>query len=31
MMREGLGDLEHQTMLALLHLGEDAYTAPFVL
>ena len=30
MMRERLGDLEHQTMLALLHLGEDAYAAPIV-
>jgi DNA-binding PadR family transcriptional regulator len=30
MSREGLGDLEHQTMLALLHLGDDAYTAPIV-
>ena len=27
MAREGLGELEHQTMLALLQLGEDAYTA----
>lgn len=30
MSREGLGELEHQTMLALLHLDEDAYTAPIV-
>jgi len=30
MGRDGLGDLEHQTMLALLHLGEDAYTASIV-
>ena len=28
MGREGLGELEHQTMLALLQLGENAYTAP---
>jgi len=28
MARGGLGELEHQTMLALLGLGEDAYTAP---
>jgi DNA-binding PadR family transcriptional regulator len=28
--RDGLGELEHQTMLALLHLGEDAYTASIV-
>ena len=28
MARDGLGELEHQTMLALLRLGEDAYTAP---
>lgn len=30
MGREGLGDLEHQAMLALLRLGEDTYTAPIV-
>lgn len=30
MSREGLGELEHQTMLALLRLGDDAYTAPIV-
>jgi len=30
MGRGGLGELEHQVMLALLHLGEDAYTAPIV-
>jgi PadR family transcriptional regulator PadR len=30
MGREGLGDLEHQAMLALLRLGEDTYTAPVV-
>ena len=28
MARDGLGELEHQTMLALLRLKEDAYTAP---
>jgi DNA-binding PadR family transcriptional regulator len=28
MAREGLGEFEHQTMLALLQLGDDAYTAP---
>lgn len=28
MARDGLGELEHQTMLALLGLGDDAYTAP---
>ena len=27
MARDGLGELEHQTMLALLRLGQDAYTA----
>lgn len=30
MGRGGLGELEHQAMLALLHLGEDSYTAPIV-
>jgi len=30
MGRDGLGELEHQTMLALLRLGEDSYTAPIV-
>ena len=30
MGRDGLGDLEHQVMLALLRLGETAYTAPIV-
>ena len=30
MGRDGLGELEHQAMLALLRLGEDAYTAPIV-
>lgn len=30
MGREGLGELEHQAMLALLHLKEDTYTAPIV-
>ena len=28
MARDGLGELEHQTMLALLQLGDEAYTAP---
>ena len=27
MARDGLGELEHQTMLALLRLRQDAYTA----
>lgn len=31
MTREILGEFEHQTMLALLRLGEDAYSAPIVL
>ena len=30
MGRDGLGDLEHQTMLALLRLGDESYTAPIV-
>ncbi len=30
MGREGLGELEHQAMLALLRLGDDTYTAPIV-
>jgi len=30
MGRDGLGDLEHQTMLALLRLRQDSYTAPIV-
>jgi DNA-binding PadR family transcriptional regulator len=30
MGRDGLGELEHQVMLALLRLGEEAYTAPVV-
>ncbi len=30
MSRDGLGDLEHQAMLALLHLDDEAYTAPIV-
>ena len=29
--RDLLGELEHQVMLALLQLGEEAYTAPVVL
>ncbi len=28
MGRDSLGDLEHQVMLALLRVGEDAYTVP---
>jgi DNA-binding PadR family transcriptional regulator len=30
MPRDTLGDLEHQAMLALLRLGDNAYTAPIV-
>lgn len=30
MSRDTLGELEHQAMLALLRLGENAYTAPIV-
>ena len=30
MGRDGLGEMEHQAMLALLRLGETAYTAPMV-
>lgn len=30
MGRDLLGELEHQVMLALLRLGDDAYTAPIV-
>ena len=30
MGRDGLGEMEHQAMLALLRLGENAYTAPIV-
>lgn len=30
MGRDQLGELEHQVMLALLRLGEEAYTAPIV-
>jgi len=30
MGRDGLGDLEHQAMLALLRLKEESYTAPIV-
>ncbi|MEJ2540263.1 MAG: helix-turn-helix transcriptional regulator [Gemmatimonadota bacterium] len=30
MGRDGLGELEHQAMLALLRLGRNAYTAPIV-
>ncbi len=30
MGRDGLGDLEHQAMLAVLRVGEQNYTAPIV-
>lgn len=30
MGRDGLGQLEHQVMLAVLHLRDDAYSAPIV-
>lgn len=30
MGQDQLGELEHQALLALLRLGEDAYTAPIV-
>ena len=30
MGRDGLGDLEHQAMLALLRLDDENYTAPIV-
>ena len=30
MGREGLGELEHQAMLAVLRVGEQNYTAPIV-
>lgn len=30
MSRNTLGELEHQAMLALLRLGDNAYTAPIV-
>lgn len=30
MARDGLGELEHQVMLTVLRLGEDAYSAPIV-
>lgn len=30
MGRDTLGELEHQTLLAALRLGESAYTAPIV-
>lgn len=30
MGHEHLGELEHQALLALLRLGDDAYTAPIV-
>lgn len=31
MGRDVLGEVEHRVMLALLRLGDDAYTAPVVL
>jgi len=31
MGRETLGELEHQALLAVLRLGDDAYTAPIVM
>ena len=31
MTREMLGEFEHQVLLALLRLGDDAYSAPVVL
>ena len=31
MSRESMGELEYRVMLALLRLGDDAYTAPIVL
>lgn len=31
MTREVLGEFEHQVLLALLRLGDDAYSAPIVL
>ena len=30
MSRDGLGEMEHQAMLALLRLGAENYTAPIV-
>jgi DNA-binding PadR family transcriptional regulator len=30
MPRESLGEFEHQVLLAILHLGGDAYSAPIV-
>lgn len=30
MSKEMLGELEHQVLLALLRLGDEAYTAPIV-
>ncbi len=30
MGRETLGELEHQTLLAAIRLGDEAYTAPIV-
>ncbi len=31
MTRSSLGEFEHQVLLALLRLGDDAYSAPIVL
>lgn len=31
MTRSALGEIEHHVLLALLHLGGDAYSAPIVL
>ena len=31
MPRESLGEFEHQVLLAILHLGGSAYSAPIVL
>ena len=31
MTRDVLGEFEHQVMLALLRLGDDAYSAPIVM
>ena len=31
MPRESLGEFEHQVLLAILHLGGNAYSAPVVL
>jgi len=31
MPRESLGEFEHQVLLAILHLGGEAYSAPIVM